>query len=251
MQCEYYALEGLSDLVGTIKKVRANLNPGLEIEGLLRTMYDPRNTLAQQVSQQLEAAFRRQGLPHRDAAQRAARRGAELRRAGAWCATPTSKGAQAYLALAGEMLERRDNAHDQTQGTGPRPRRTARRGDEPPREATADAAGRRASGPGSTSRAPDGPGGARRARRLDPGAGRDAADPGAAGRTATATRSSPASAAGARRSMAGLDEVPALVREVPDDAALAHGADREHPARGPESAGGGRRPAAPGRRVRA
>jgi chromosome partitioning protein len=50
MQCEYYALEGLSDLVNTIKKVRQSLNPTLEIEGLLRTMYDPRNTLAQQVS---------------------------------------------------------------------------------------------------------------------------------------------------------------------------------------------------------
>ena len=82
MQCEYYALEGLSDLVGTIKRVRANLNPQLEIAGLLRTMYDPRNTLSQQVSQQLEAALRRQGVPHARAAQRAPRRGAELRRAG-------------------------------------------------------------------------------------------------------------------------------------------------------------------------
>mgnify|MGYP000444781954 CR=1 FL=1 len=50
MQCEYYALEGLSDLVQTVKKVRAHLNPSLEIEGLLRTMYDPRNTLAQNVA---------------------------------------------------------------------------------------------------------------------------------------------------------------------------------------------------------
>lgn len=57
MQCEYYALEGLSDLVNTIKKVRANLNPTLEIEGLLRTMFDPRNTLAQQVSDQLKQHF--------------------------------------------------------------------------------------------------------------------------------------------------------------------------------------------------
>jgi chromosome partitioning protein len=58
MQCEYYALEGLSDLVATIKRVRANLNPQLEIAGLLRTMYDPRNTLSQQVSQQLEDHFK-------------------------------------------------------------------------------------------------------------------------------------------------------------------------------------------------
>ncbi len=57
MQCEYYALEGLSDLVETIKKVRNHLNPSLEIEGLLRTMYDPRNALSQQVSDQLRKHF--------------------------------------------------------------------------------------------------------------------------------------------------------------------------------------------------
>jgi chromosome partitioning protein len=57
MQCEYYALEGLSDLVNTIKKVRANLNATLEIEGLLRTMFDNRNMLAQQVSAQLVSHF--------------------------------------------------------------------------------------------------------------------------------------------------------------------------------------------------
>jgi chromosome partitioning protein len=57
MQCEYYALEGLTDLVETIKKVRNHLNPTLEIEGLLRTMYDSRNTLSQQVSEQLRKHF--------------------------------------------------------------------------------------------------------------------------------------------------------------------------------------------------
>jgi len=57
MQCEYYALEGLSDLVNTIKKVRAHLNPRLEIEGLLRTMFDNRNMLANQVSAQLVGHF--------------------------------------------------------------------------------------------------------------------------------------------------------------------------------------------------
>ena len=57
MQCEYYALEGLSDLVQTVKKVRAHLNPRLEIEGLLRTMYDPRNTLALNVAAELERHF--------------------------------------------------------------------------------------------------------------------------------------------------------------------------------------------------
>lgn len=57
MQCEYYALEGLSDLVNTIKKVRVHLNGQLDIEGLLRTMFDRRNMLAQQVSKQLEDHF--------------------------------------------------------------------------------------------------------------------------------------------------------------------------------------------------
>ncbi len=57
MQCEYYALEGLSDLVNTIKRVRNNFNPTLRIEGLLRTMFDPRNILAQQVSDQLQKHF--------------------------------------------------------------------------------------------------------------------------------------------------------------------------------------------------
>jgi chromosome partitioning protein len=57
MQCEYYALEGLSDLVNTIKRVRQHLNPRIEIEGLLRTMFDPRSTLSQQVSSQLQAHF--------------------------------------------------------------------------------------------------------------------------------------------------------------------------------------------------
>jgi chromosome partitioning protein len=57
MQCEYFALEGLSDLVNTIKQVHANLNPDLKIIGLLRVMFDPRITLQQQVSEQLKAHF--------------------------------------------------------------------------------------------------------------------------------------------------------------------------------------------------
>jgi chromosome partitioning protein len=57
MQCEYFALEGLADLVNTIKRVAANLNPDLKIIGLLRVMYDPRMTLQQQVSQQLVEKF--------------------------------------------------------------------------------------------------------------------------------------------------------------------------------------------------
>ncbi len=103
MQCEYYALEGLSDLVGTIKRVRANLNPELEIAGLLRTMYDPRNTLSQQVSQQLEAHFGKK--VYRTLVPRNVRL-AEAPSYGVpavlWDAA--SKGAQAYLALAAEIL---------------------------------------------------------------------------------------------------------------------------------------------------
>jgi chromosome partitioning protein len=105
MQCEYYALEGLSDLVQTIKKVRVALNPELEIEGLLRTMFDPRNTLAQQVSEQLQRHFGdkvyRTVIP----------RNVRLAEAPSY-GTPvlyhdkTSKGAQAYLALAGEMVRK-------------------------------------------------------------------------------------------------------------------------------------------------
>jgi len=57
MQCEYYALEGLSDLVGTLRKVKANLNPAIEIEALVRTMYDPRNALTVQVSDELKRHY--------------------------------------------------------------------------------------------------------------------------------------------------------------------------------------------------
>ena len=57
MQCEYYALEGLSDLVGTLRKVKANLNPTIEIEELVRTMYDPRSSLTTQVSDEIKNHF--------------------------------------------------------------------------------------------------------------------------------------------------------------------------------------------------
>ncbi len=105
MQCEYYALEGLSDLVGTIKRVRANLNPQLEIAGLLRTMYDPRNMLSQQVSQQLEEHFGdkvyRTLVPRNVRLAEAPSYGVP---AVLW--DTASKGAQAYLALADEILSR-------------------------------------------------------------------------------------------------------------------------------------------------
>ena len=105
MQCEYYALEGLSDLVGTIKRVRAGFNPKLEIAGLVRTMYDARNTLAQQVSAQLEAHFGEKVYRH------IVPRNVRLAEAPSYGTPavmwdPESKGAQAYLALAQEVLER-------------------------------------------------------------------------------------------------------------------------------------------------
>ena len=103
MQCEYYALEGLSDLVQTIKKVRVSLNPGLEIEGLLRTMYDPRNMLAQQVSDQLLQHFGdkvyRTVIPRNIRLAEAPSHGLPVLNF-----DRQSKGALAYLALAGEML---------------------------------------------------------------------------------------------------------------------------------------------------
>jgi len=103
MQCEYYALEGLSDLVATIKRVRSNLNPQLEIAGLLRTMYDPRNTLSQQVSQQLEEHFGdkvyRTMVPRNVRLAEAPSHGVP-----AVLLDATSKGAQAYLGLADEIL---------------------------------------------------------------------------------------------------------------------------------------------------
>ncbi|HEX7234291.1 MAG TPA: AAA family ATPase [Nitrosospira sp.] len=105
MQCEYYALEGLSDLVNTIKKVRANLNPSLEIEGLLRTMFDPRNTLAQQVSDQLQEHFGnkvyRTVVPRNVRLAEAPSFGIPV-----LYHDKLSKGTQAYLALAGELLNR-------------------------------------------------------------------------------------------------------------------------------------------------
>lgn len=106
MQCEYYALEGLSDLVQTIKRVRNNLNPTLEIEGLLRTMFDPRNTLAQQVSSQLEKHFGEKVyntvIPRNVRLAEAPSYGMPV-----LYFDKESKGAQAYLALANEILNKK------------------------------------------------------------------------------------------------------------------------------------------------
>lgn len=103
MQCEYYALEGLSDLVNTIKRVRSNFNPTLRIEGLLRTMFDPRNILAQQVSDQLQQHFGdkvyRTVIPRNVRLAEAPGFGLPV-----LYHDGQSKGAQAYLDLAKEIL---------------------------------------------------------------------------------------------------------------------------------------------------
>ena len=105
MQCEYYALEGLSDLVNTIKKVRAHLNPKIEIEGLLRTMFDPRNMLAQQVSAQLQQHFGDKVygtvIPRNVRLAEAPSYGTPAIQFDRAC-----KGSQAYIALAEEILQR-------------------------------------------------------------------------------------------------------------------------------------------------
>ena len=105
MQCEYYALEGLSDLVNTIKQVCKNLNPNLTIIGLLRVMYDPRMTLAQQVSAQLEKHFGNKVF------KTIIPRNVRLAEAPSYGVPgvlfdKSSKGAKAYLDFANEMVER-------------------------------------------------------------------------------------------------------------------------------------------------
>ena len=107
-QCEYYALEGLSALLETFEKIKKILNPNLVIEGFLRTMYDPRNNLANQVSQQLLKHFGdkvyRTIIPRNVRLAEAPSHGLP-----ALLYDKSSSGAVAYLALAGEML-RRDEA---------------------------------------------------------------------------------------------------------------------------------------------
>jgi chromosome partitioning protein len=105
MQCEYFALEGLTDLVNTIKQVHANLNPHLLLIGLLRVMFDPRITLQQQVSDQLKQHF---GDKVFDTVIPRNVRLAEAPSFGlpGVAFDPASKGAQAFVAFAKEMVER-------------------------------------------------------------------------------------------------------------------------------------------------
>ena len=108
MQCEYYALEGLTSLMDTIKQVQNSVNPQLKVEGLLRTMFDPRNTLSNDVSAQLIEHFGdsvyRTIVPRNVRLAEAPSHGLP-----ALMYDKASRGALAYLALAGEML--RKEAH--------------------------------------------------------------------------------------------------------------------------------------------
>jgi chromosome partitioning protein len=109
MQCEYYALEGLTALVSTIEQIRASVNPDLEIEGILRTMFDPRNNLANEVSSQLMTHFAdkvfRTIVPRNVRLAEAPSFGKPV-----LLHDKESRGALAYLALAGEMIRRHEDA---------------------------------------------------------------------------------------------------------------------------------------------
>lgn len=108
MQCEYYALEGLSALMNTIEQIRQLLNPELKIEGILRTMYDPRNSLTNDVSAQLHQYFGdrvyRTCVPRNVRLAEAPSYGQPV-----LIYDRQSKGAIAYLALAGEILRRNES----------------------------------------------------------------------------------------------------------------------------------------------
>lgn len=105
VQCEYYALEGLASLVDTLKRVASTVNPGLEVAGILRTMYDPRNSLTRDVSDQLYEYFENQVLdtviPRNVRLAEAPSHGMPV-----LSYDKKSKGSLAYLALAGEIVRR-------------------------------------------------------------------------------------------------------------------------------------------------
>ncbi|MEQ6289752.1 ParA family protein [Vogesella sp. GCM10023246] len=114
MVCEYYALEGLTDLVGTLRKVRAAVNPRIEIMGLLRTMFDARSNLSQQVSEQLARHF---GDKVFDTVVPRNIRLAEAPSHGlpGIVYDRTARGSQAYLALAGELIARLEPQTESTE----------------------------------------------------------------------------------------------------------------------------------------
>lgn len=114
MQCEYFALEGLTALIDTISKLTTFVNPGLGLEGILRTMYDPRNRLSNDVSDQLKQHFGdkvyRTVIPRNVRLAEAPSFGAP-----AMYYDKSSAGAKAYLALAGEMIRRSEQKNQAKQ----------------------------------------------------------------------------------------------------------------------------------------
>ena len=105
VQCEYYALEGLSSLIQTIEQIKETVNPTLKVEGLIRTMYDPRNSLTRDVSQQLLSHFGDKVyntvIPRNVRLAEAPSHGLPV-----LIYDEKSKGSLAYLALAGEMIRK-------------------------------------------------------------------------------------------------------------------------------------------------
>lgn len=112
MQCEYFALEGLADLNNTIKQIAKLINPSLHIQGILRTMYDPRSSLTNAVTAQLRKYFGdrvyRVSIPRNVRLAEAPSHGLP-----ALMYDRNSKGSMAYLALAGEMLKIEKNKESQ------------------------------------------------------------------------------------------------------------------------------------------
>jgi len=112
MQCEYFALEGLSALIDTIQRVAQSVNPRLQIEGILRTMYDPRNSLTNDVSAQLHSHFGervyRTVVPRNVRLAEAPSHGVP-----AMYYDKYSRGSKAYMALAGEIIRREEKLAQQ------------------------------------------------------------------------------------------------------------------------------------------
>ena len=157
MQCEYYALEGLSALLSTIEQIAAAVNPALEIEGVLRTMFDPRNNLANEVSAQLLMHFPdkvfRTIIPRNIRLAEAPSFGKPV-----LFHDKDSRGALAYLALAGEMIRREEEERATAGAPAPPLHQSAATNGQPtgdgphssPEEAPGDAAPASASAPTSS-----------------------------------------------------------------------------------------------------
>lgn len=129
MQAEYFALEGISELINTLDRVRESFNPGLEIEGVLLTMYDDRTNLAQQVTENLRAYFKDKLL------KTAIPRNVRLAEAPSYgkpviLYDPRSRGAESYMELADELLKRNGiespKAKERREAAGKRPKKEVR-----------------------------------------------------------------------------------------------------------------------------